>query len=194
MQNRRLRQVSIFRGCRYKNSGVLCTTRTGGDGRRQEQKCRTEGCGKRASVGVAGTKPGEYCAQHAPEGMVNVRSKKCRTEGCGKQPLFGVAGTKTVEYCAQHAPEGMVNVKSRKCRTEGCGRLPSFGVAGTKTVEYCAQHAPEGMVNVKSRKCRSAGLSSTESRSTVVYCVRTEFGRHYRYIANKGTGDEGMCC
>ena len=40
----------------------------------------------------------------------------------------------------------------------------------------------------------SAGLSSTESRSTVVYCVRTEFGRHYRYIANKGTGDEGMCC
>ena len=41
---------------------------------------------------------------------------------------------------------------------------------------------------------RSAGLSSTESRSTVVCCVRTEFGRHYRYIANKGTGDEGMCC
>ena len=40
----------------------------------------------------------------------------------------------------------------------------------------------------------SAGLSSTESRSTVVYCVRTEFGRHYRYIANKGTGDDGMCC
>ena len=39
-----------------------------------------------------------------------------------------------------------------------------------------------------------AGLSSTESRSTVVYCVRTEFGRHYRYIANKGTGDDGMCC
>ena len=40
----------------------------------------------------------------------------------------------------------------------------------------------------------SAGLSSTESRSTVVCCVRTEFGRHYRYIANKGTGDDGMCC
>ena len=40
----------------------------------------------------------------------------------------------------------------------------------------------------------SAGLSSTESRSTVVYCVRTEFRKHYRYIANKGTGDDGMCC
>ena len=32
-----------------------------------------------------------------------------------------------------------------------------------------------------------------ESRSTVVYCVWTEFGRHYRYIVNKGRGDmEGM--
>ena len=35
-------------------------------------------------------------------------------------------------------------------------------------------------------KCRSI---NTESRSTVVYCVWTEFGRHYRYIVNKGTGD-----
>ena len=29
------------------------------------------------------------------------------------------------------------------------------------------------------------------SRSTVVYCVRAELGRHYRYIVNKGTGDDG---
>ena len=60
--------------------------------------------------------------QHAPDGMVNVRSRKCRTEGCGKRPSFGIAGTKTGEYCVQHAPDGMVNVCSRKCRTEGCGK------------------------------------------------------------------------
>ena len=48
--------------------------------------------------------------------------------------------------------------------------------------------------NKNDKEKTSAGLSSTESRSTVVYCVRTEFGRHYRYIANKGTGDDGMCC
>ena len=42
------------------------------------------------------TKTGEYCAQHALEGMVNVKSKKCRTEGCGKLPSFGVTGTKNV--------------------------------------------------------------------------------------------------
>ena len=37
-------------------------------------------------------------------------------------------------------------------------------------------------------ECRSI---NTESRSTVVFCVWTEFGRHYRYIVNKGTGDGG---
>ena len=30
-----------------------------------------------------------------------------------------------------------------------------------------------------------------ESRSIIVYCVRTEFGRQYRYIVNKGTEDDG---
>ncbi|CAN0246151.1 unnamed protein product, partial [Ascophyllum nodosum] len=52
----------------------------------------------------------EFCAQHVPDGMVNVYSRKCRTKGCRKQSLFSVAGLKTVEYCAQHAPDGMVNV------------------------------------------------------------------------------------
>ena len=66
------------------------------------KKCRTANCGKRPYFGVAGTKTGDYCAQHAPEGMVDVKIRKCRIEGCGKIPYFGVAGTKTVEYCAQH--------------------------------------------------------------------------------------------
>ena len=73
----------------------------------------------------------EYCAQHATDGMVDVKSKKCRNEDCGKQPSFGVAGTKTKEYCAQHALDGMVDVESKKCSNEGCGKQPSFGVAGT---------------------------------------------------------------
>ena len=99
----------------------------------------------------------EYCAQHAPEGVVDVKSRKCRTESCGKRSPFGVAGTKIGEYCAQHASEGMDDVKSRKCRTECCGKLVSFRVAGTKTGEYCGQHAPEGTVDVKSRKCGKVG-------------------------------------
>ena len=54
----------------------------------------------------------EYCAQHAPDGMVNVYSKKCRTEGRGKKPSFCVTNTRTAEYCAQHA--------RLKCGVEGC--------------------------------------------------------------------------
>ena len=49
----------------------------------------------------------EYWAQHASDGMVDVKSRKCRTEGCGKYLLYGMDGTKTAEYCAQHAPVGI---------------------------------------------------------------------------------------
>ena len=112
----------------------------------------------------------EYCAQHAPSGMINVRSRKCRTEGCGKGASFKVAGTKTMEYCAQHAPDGMVDATSRKCRTEGCCKHSSFGVAGTKTADYCAQHAPHGMVRVKSRKCRTEGCG--KKPPSVKHCAQ----------------------
>ena len=61
-------------------------------------KCRTEGCDKWPSFGVAGTRTLEYCAQHALDGIVNLKTRKCRTEGCGKRPSFGVAGAKTAEY------------------------------------------------------------------------------------------------
>ena len=97
----------------------------------------TNCCGKRPSLRVAGTKTAEYCAQPAPEGIVEVKSRNCRTEGCGKRPFFGVTGTKTVEYCAQHASD----VCSEKCKTRGSGKKLSLGVANTKTTDYCAQHA-----------------------------------------------------
>ena len=66
------------------------------------KKCRTEGCGKQPSYGVAGTKTVEYCEQHSPDGMINVYNRKCRTEGCGKVSSLGVTGTKSAEYCARH--------------------------------------------------------------------------------------------
>ncbi|CAN0207706.1 unnamed protein product [Ascophyllum nodosum] len=135
-------------------------------------KCRTEGCGNRPSYGVAGTKTAEYCAQHAPDGMIDVRNRKCRTKGCGKHPWYGVADTKTEEYCAQHAPDGMVAVKSRQCKTEGCVKGQSFGVAGTKTGEYCTQNAPNGMVDACSRKCRRLA-HTIPGRKPLVTKIRT---------------------
>ena len=105
------------------------------------RKCRTAGCSKHSSFGVAGTKIRENCAQHEPDGMINVRNRKYRIEGCVKKALFGVAGTKITEYCAQHAPELMIDAKNRKCRTEGCGKKPPSEVANKRSTEYCAQHA-----------------------------------------------------
>ncbi|CAM9611848.1 unnamed protein product [Ascophyllum nodosum] len=157
------------------------------------RKCRTEGCSKQPSFGVAGTQTVMYCAQHASDGMANVCSRKCRTEGCGEKSSFGVAGAETGGYCARHAPDGMVNVCSRKCSTEGCGKKTSFGVAGKKTGEYFVQHATDGVVNVKSRKYRtevcgkklSFGVAGTK---TAGYCaqhvrpqcgVEGEVGRHH---------------
>ena len=44
---------------------------------KNEKRC-TEGCGKRPCFGVvAGMKYAEYCAQHTPEGMLNVKNRKC---------------------------------------------------------------------------------------------------------------------
>ena len=80
--------------------------------------------------------------QHAPDGMVDVKSRECTTQGCCKWPNFGVAGTGLTEYCVQHARDGIANVFRNKCRTECCGKCASFGVAGAKTVEYCVQ-APD---------------------------------------------------
>ncbi|CAN0379723.1 unnamed protein product, partial [Ascophyllum nodosum] len=94
---------------------------------------------KRSSFGVAGAKTGEYCATHAPEGLVDVMNRKSRIEGCGKLPSFGVSGTKTAEYCVRHSLDGMVQVKNRKCRTKRCGKQPSFGVANTRMAECRAQ-------------------------------------------------------
>ena len=130
--------------------------------------------GKRGPV--KGTKTVEYCAQHAPDGMVDVKKRrKYRTEGCGKEPSYGVAGTKFAEYFVQHAQDGMVDVKSRKCRTEGCDMWPSYGVKGKTTAEYCAQHAPDGTVDVKRKKCRTKSCGKRPSygvagTKTAEYC------------------------
>ncbi|CAM9918179.1 unnamed protein product [Ascophyllum nodosum] len=145
---------------------------------------------------MAGTTTAEYCAQHAPDGMVNIFSRKGKTEGFGKQPLFGVEGTKTEEYCVQHTLDGMVDVCNRKYRTEGCGSLPSFGVAGTKTAEYCPQHASYEMVDVCSKKCRTQGcgkkpLFGVANTRTTEYCAqhaRLKCGVGPHHSGNKTIG------
>ena len=40
----------------------------------KNRKGRTQSCGKGSLFGVEGTTMAEYCAQHAPDGMVDVCS------------------------------------------------------------------------------------------------------------------------
>ena len=89
---------------RHQIFGSNCAQRTpDGMVNVKSRKCKTQGCVKASSFGVAGTKTAEYCEQYAPDEMVDIKSRKCRTQGCGKGPSFGVAGTTTAEYCAQRA-------------------------------------------------------------------------------------------
>ena len=81
--------------------------------------CGTEGCGKFAAFGVAGTKSAEYCIRHSHDGAVDVCSTKYTEQGCGKLPSFGVADTRKIEYCAL---DGMFDVRGRMCGTEDCGK------------------------------------------------------------------------
>ena len=138
----------------------------------------------------------EYCAQHALEGMVDVKNTKCRTEVCVKGPSFGVADAKTAEYCSKHAPHGMVKVRSSACRIESCGKRPSFGVTGTKTAEYCTQHAPEGTVDVKNRNGSTEGCGKQPSFG-VAGTKAVEYGAHFapngRVDACSRNGTTGGC-
>ena len=116
--------------------------------------CASSNCSKRPSYGRVGGKA-ELCAEHADEGMVDVRSKRCGRSGCMKQPSYGKAGGKP-EVCAEHAEEGMVNVRHNRCGRSGSMTQPSYGKVGGKAV-ICAPHAQEGMVDLTSCSHSSGG-------------------------------------
>ena len=141
----------------------------------KSRKCRTKSCGKRSSFGIAGTKTGQYCAQHAPEETVDVKRRKSRTECCGKLASFRVAGTKTGEYCGQHAPEGMVDVKSRKCGKVGPHHSGKKTIANV--IPSAAKHAstrpppktsqPSGASRDFRNRVRHPEITSTASKRAV---------------------------
>lgn len=58
------------------------------------KSCGTHGCFKRPTFGFdgKGSKNGEFCAEHAQEGMVDIVSKRCIFEGCTTKRSFGVDG------------------------------------------------------------------------------------------------------
>ncbi|CAM9522436.1 unnamed protein product [Sphacelaria rigidula] len=103
------------------------------------KQCGDEGCSKKPSYGVAGSKKAEFCSQHARGGMVNVRFQTCCSEGCSKKPSYGVAGSKNARFSPQHARAGMVNVVSYKSSKEGRLKLEILENDNRDEAKLCRQ-------------------------------------------------------
>ena len=121
-----------------------------------------------ACFGHEGTKKGQFCSQHAEEGMVDVLHKRCSHDGCTKRPIFGHEGTKKAQFCSQHAEEGMMDVHNRRCSHDGCTKQPIFGHESTKKAQFCGQHAEEGMVDVHNKRCSHDDCTTKPSWGLVI--------------------------
>ena len=62
-----------------------------------------------SSYGEAGGKA-NLCAEHAKDGIVNVRHEKCNHTGCTKHPSCSTAASRKRVFCATHAEDGTVSV------------------------------------------------------------------------------------
>ncbi|CAM9300395.1 unnamed protein product [Ascophyllum nodosum] len=139
------------------------------------RKCRAEDCGKLPSFGIAGTKTGEYCAQHAQGGMVNVKSRKCRTESCGKIPSFGVAVTKPVKSCAQNTrlQHGVEGFREREVGPHHSGKktianvIPSLAKHTSVRSPPTKTSQPSGATRDSRKRGRHPEITSTASKRAV---------------------------
>jgi hypothetical protein len=150
--------------------------------------CAHDGCGKRASYGVAGGKA-EYCAGHAPTVHENVTKTRCIATGCSKLASYGMTGSKKRQYCSGHAPDGFVNVITKTCIK--CGKIPHYGLRETGRAEYCVEHAPDGSENLKAIRCARKDCGKTA-------CFGPPGTRRVEYCAEHApTGSENLrkkCC
>ena len=72
------------------------------------KKCLSEGCNTAPYFNYQNETNGIYCAEHALEGMINIKSAYCQIKGCTKQATFGNEKGKPIR-CADHK-EDMKNV------------------------------------------------------------------------------------
>lgn len=168
--------------------------------------CGHPGCSKGPSYGEAGGTKREFCAQHAPEGMVNLNSlnhnrKQCKHPSCTKQPSYGAKGTTKREFCAQHALDGMVDIHNKRCEHQGCGKGAAYGSAGSgKQRQFCSQHAKDGMINRTylghSKRCGHPGCPThpsfgIEGSTRREFCAKHAKEGMISHISSKRCGSLG---
>ena len=151
-------------------------------GRRPERrKCGMEGCKRRPTFGVEGTRQAEFCLSHKHDGFVNVLAKRCdAVEGCRRQPSFGMPGAKPVR-CAAHRLDGMVNLSAPRCVSPGCRVVPSFAPPGARRASTCSAHRRSGDVDIVTRRCHHEGcihrpVFGDISAGKALYCSAHKLG------------------
>ncbi|CAM9504053.1 unnamed protein product, partial [Ectocarpus sp. 4 AP-2014] len=107
--------------------------------------CQHDGCTKKPTFGIDGSKNAQFCAKHAASEMVNVIGKRCLHAGCTTTAAYGAAGLRKRECCRSHAPESYVNIDYKACRHAGCTSCAAFGEWGSSIPKYCRLHALEEM-------------------------------------------------
>lgn len=144
--------------------------------KRAKERCHEPDCDKRASYGVriGGITKGEFCPEHAKDGMVSIYNNLCSHDGCGTSANYGPPGTKA-KYCARHAAYGMINLSSRKCAAPDCIKYPSYGSEGSKRATYCAKHAEDGMIAIR-RSTFGNGSGNSNGAPTGVVPYATDGG------------------
>lgn len=162
-----------------------------------------QGCGKGRRYGVPGGKA-EFCAEHAPEGMVLVSPTVCDEAGCYTTASF-FSEDRKIKFCAKHgASKGLVSanvIRRRKtCAEAGCTVRASWGVKG-RGPEFCARHAIEGMTDRKRFKKTCAQENCTkrpifaavgETKTSHQFCAQHATPDMVD-VVNRKCGHEGGC-
>ena len=94
------------------------------------KQCIGEGCSKRPSFGVEGTRTLLTCCQCAvAAGHVSLQKKQCIGVGCSTCPNFGVEGTRTMLTCSKCAvAAGHVSLRKDRKRRKLAKRTGAFVV------------------------------------------------------------------
>ena len=122
------------------------------------------------SFGVASTRTAEYCAQDAPDGMVNINGReKCRIEGCSNRLSFGVTGIRETAYCIQHTRPrcGFEGHNRQEIGPHSSDKEAIGGASGAKrkTAPPFFAHAspPSDIIGGSRKRVRHLDITSTVS-------------------------------
>lgn len=149
---------------------------------KKKKLCTHEGgCEKVRYYGALGGKA-EFCAEHAPKGMVRVAKKLCEEPGCYTTASYGSEDRKR-QFCAKHgAHRGLVSTnchkKRKACVEASCTVGATWGVMG-RGPEFCTRHATAGMTNRQKFKkecaqetCEKRPIFATVGSTSLQFCAQ----------------------